>query len=99
MVPSKCQQLRLFWSSLVAQQVKDLALSLIWHGFDPWLGNLRMLQMWPKNKLIKKKKEKTIFTLRPDLVALCNTICGLELTINIHMVEGGSEENINHCDL
>ena len=33
------------WSSLVAQQVKDLALSLLWfwlllwHRFDPWLGN------------------------------------------------------------
>ena len=23
-------------SSLVAQQVKDLALSLLWHGFNPW---------------------------------------------------------------
>ena len=25
-------------SSLVAQQVKDLVLSLQWHGFDPWLA-------------------------------------------------------------
>ena len=37
------------WSSLVAQQVKDLALSLlwlrllVWHGFYPWQENLRML--------------------------------------------------------
>ena len=23
------------WSSMEAQQVKDLALSLLWHGFDP----------------------------------------------------------------
>ena len=35
-------------SSLVAQQVKDLGLSLLWlrsllwHGFDPWLSNFHM---------------------------------------------------------
>lgn len=34
----------MYWSSLVVQQVKDLALSLqqlgllLWHEFDPWLG-------------------------------------------------------------
>ena len=27
------------WSSLVAQWVKDLALSLLWCGFYPWPGN------------------------------------------------------------
>ena len=33
------------WSSLMAQQVKDLALSLkqlrslLWHGFNPWPGS------------------------------------------------------------
>ena len=26
-------------SSLVAQQVKDLQLSLLWYGFDPWPEN------------------------------------------------------------
>ena len=45
-----------FRSSLVAQQVKGLALSLqqlrslLWCGFDPWPGNLRMLRMWPPPK-------------------------------------------------
>ena len=29
------------WSSLVAQWVKDLVLSLLWYGFNPW--NLHML--------------------------------------------------------
>ena len=29
-------------SSLVAQQVKDLVLSLLWCGFDPWLGAFHM---------------------------------------------------------
>ena len=35
-------------SSLVAQQVKALALSLLWYEFDPWPGNFHMLQVWPK---------------------------------------------------
>ena len=36
------------------QWVKDLALSLLWlrlllwHGFDPWPGNICMPQTWPK---------------------------------------------------
>ena len=37
-------------SSLVVQQVKDLMLSLLWHGFGPWLGNFLMPWMWPRNK-------------------------------------------------
>jgi len=47
-------------SSLVVQQVKDLALSLqwfgslLWHEFDPWLGNFHMPWEWQKKK---KKKE------------------------------------------
>ena len=32
----------------MAQWVRDLALSLLWLGFDSWSGNLRMLQAWPK---------------------------------------------------
>ena len=35
-------------SSLVAQQIKDLAVSLLWSRFDPWSGNFRMSQAWPK---------------------------------------------------
>ena len=30
-------------SSLVVQQVKDLALKLLWHGFDPQPRNFHML--------------------------------------------------------
>ena len=39
------------WRSCVDQQVKDWAFSLqwlgllLWHGFDPWPGNLHMLQV------------------------------------------------------
>ena len=38
----------------LAQQVKDLALSLmcltllLWHRFNPWRGNFHMPQAWPK---------------------------------------------------
>ena len=44
------------WSSLVAQQIKDLVLSLqwlrllLWRGFDPWPGKFHMLQAQPKKK-------------------------------------------------
>ena len=44
----------------MAQQVKDLALSLLWLrlwcGFNPWPGNLPMPQVWPK-----KEKERNGF--------------------------------------
>ena len=35
-------------SSLVDEQPGYLALSLLWCGFDPWLGNFRMPLTWPK---------------------------------------------------
>ena len=41
-------------SSLVAQQAKDLPLSLLWlglqlwHGFNPWPRNFHMPWAWPK---------------------------------------------------
>ena len=38
-----------FWSSLMVQQVKDPALSLLWLGFNPWPGNSHMPWSWPKN--------------------------------------------------
>lgn len=37
-------------SSLMVQRVKDLMLSLLWHGFDPYPGNFCMLRMQPKKK-------------------------------------------------
>ena len=42
-------------SSLVAQQVKNLPLSLLWHRFDPWTGNFHVRQaQHPKNRIQKK---------------------------------------------
>ena len=40
----------------MAQQVKDLALSLQWHKMDPWLQNLRVLWAQPK----KSTKNATV---------------------------------------
>ena len=34
-----------------SQWVKDLVLSLLWHGFDPWPGKFCMPQSWRKSKL------------------------------------------------
>ena len=42
------------WNSLVAQWVKELALSLLWCGFDLWPRNFCMPQAWPKEKRKKK---------------------------------------------
>ena len=39
---------RLSWSSLVAQRVKVLTFSLMWHGFNSWTGNFPNSQAWPK---------------------------------------------------
>ena len=36
------------WSSLVVPWVKDLALLLLWCGFDLWPGNIHLLWVWPK---------------------------------------------------
>ena len=60
-------------SSLVAPQVKDLALVLLWlrlllwHGFDPWPGNFQVLQVRPyqKSKREKKKEKEQAGKRRP----------------------------------
>ena len=52
------------WSSLVAHQVKDPVLSLLWLwlqlwcGFNPWPRNFYMPWAWPKKKK-KNTKPKT----------------------------------------
>ena len=48
----------------MAEQVKDLILSLFWLGtllwcrFDPWTGNFCMLWAWPQKKKRKKERRK-----------------------------------------
>lgn len=34
--------------SFLAQWAENPALSLPWHGLDPWPGNIHMMQAWPK---------------------------------------------------
>ena len=34
----------------MAQQVRDLALSLLWPEFSPWPGNFHRPQVWPKEE-------------------------------------------------
>ena len=49
----KQEQISLWWrSSLVAQQIKDLAWSLLWLRFAPWPRNFHMPQVWPKKKFL-----------------------------------------------
>ena len=56
------------WNSLVAQRVKDLALSLLglgsllWCRFNPWPGNSRMLWVRPK------KKKKRVSLIKPSIL-------------------------------
>ena len=40
----------------MAQQVKDLVLSLLWRGLDPWPWNFHRQQAWPKGKKRQGKK-------------------------------------------
>ena len=42
----------------MAQLVKDLSLSLLWHGFDPWPGNFHMPWAWPPKRDTKAKPQK-----------------------------------------
>lgn len=44
-------------SSRVAQWVKDLWLSLLWVGFNPWPGNFPMLQTWGEKKETFKQRK------------------------------------------
>ena len=46
----------MFQSSPVAQEVKDLALSLQWLGSALWLG----FNPWPQNFHMQKKKKKVV---------------------------------------
>ena len=54
-------------------KTKDLALPLLWLGlllwlgFDPWPGNLCMLQAWPK-----KKEKKYVGVRDMDILGICN---------------------------
>ena len=46
-------------SCLVTWQVKDPALSLLWHGFDPRPGDFHMLWAWRPKKEGEVGKDTT----------------------------------------
>ena len=60
----------------MAQQVKNLALSLqwlwllLWHRFNPWPRNFLLLQMWPK----KNKKQNHRDTRSNSLIHSPTTV-------------------------
>ena len=60
-IPPKLKN-RLVWTSLVAQQLKDLALSLLWlwlqlwHSFHPWLRNFHIL--WIQHSPLRPRSGK-----------------------------------------
>ena len=53
-------------SSLVAQRVKDLVLSLLWSGFKPWSRNFYMPKLQKKKKTKQNKTKKTHTTRKRD---------------------------------
>ena len=68
--PSKKNKIKIkIKSSLVAQQVKDSALSLqqlrllLWCGFHPWPGNFCMPQMWPKKRERERERNSSLHFL------------------------------------
>ena len=60
-------------SSLVAQRVKDPALSrkqlrlLLWHRFDPWPRNFHMLWVHPEKKARELDKDRRVGRSRTHL--------------------------------
>ena len=61
----------------MAQQFKDLALSLMWQGFDPWPGNFHTLWAWPKKKGLKLSYAGILFvgTFGFCFVLFCFVFC------------------------
>ena len=55
-------------SFLVAQQAKDVALPLLWCGFDPWLQNFGMLGCGQKKKKIVDKRNNIPATALPTFI-------------------------------
>ena len=51
----------------MAQGIKDLVLSLLWLGFDPWPGNFCMPWMWP---IKQTNKENTQGVLNQNCVEI-----------------------------
>ena len=72
------------WSSFVAQQVKDLALSLQWPGsllwcwFDPWPRNFCMPQAQPKQTNKKVISKNIAFQISPVVSSITSLALSLQ---------------------
>ena len=75
-------------SSLVAQQVKDPALSLLWHGFDPWPRATSAAKKTPQNPHLEEKKNRYIIRLL-QYSALYSPVPGVTL---LRLSEGTSQK-------
>ena len=93
----------------MVQQVKELALSLLWlwllpwRGFDPWLRNFCLLWVQPKKKRKrrkrKRKKKKVQFdTLVPFKAVYSNSISGSQ-GLALTKINGQSWESTMAVDL
>ena len=51
----------------MAPQVKDPALLLLWHGFDPWPGRFHVLWPQPVFFFLKEKHTERIMLLKSTL--------------------------------
>ena len=50
----------------MAQGIKDLALLLLWHGFNLWPGNFHMPWVWPKKKKKERKKKLNVSDINSE---------------------------------
>ena len=100
-VPSTDDPFKNMWnrSSLVAQWVKDPALSLqwlwllLWHGFDPWPRNFHMPWAQPKKNLNYKDFKKDVVYIYICIYVLCTCINTMEYYLAIK-----KELNIATCN-
>ena len=72
-------------SSLVAQQLKDLVLSLqqlrslLWHSFNTWPGNFHMPQEQPKTQAKQTNKNPLLWKFLANAVQKENEMLGIHI--------------------
>lgn len=90
------------WSSLLAQWVKDRALSLLWlwlqlwYGLTSWPGNLRMLQAWPKIKTKQNKQWQK--KMRPNILCFRQLLAYRRLKYNNQWKTRSVHDSWEHRD-
>lgn len=85
------------WSFLVAQGVKDLALSLLLLRFDHWPQNFHILREWPKKK--KKQKEQGGLVKKDRCIAYTNISRYTQHQVNINRTNNWVNTNRNETTI